>query len=80
MAGLDGEGTARAAVPSDAMDDAVDSIGTTLDERTTCEELAASWSTRSLESSTPGTEDEVAVLAARIRPRRPPATGHRPPA
>lgn len=41
MAGLGGEDTTRAAVPSDAVDDAIDSVGTTLDERTTCEELAA---------------------------------------
>lgn len=40
MAGPGGGGTAGAGVPFGAMEDAVESIGTTLDERTTCEELA----------------------------------------
>ncbi|MFI0966264.1 PP2C family protein-serine/threonine phosphatase [Streptomyces sp. NPDC021080] len=46
MAGRGGDGTAGAGTagtgtPSDALADAVESIGTTLDEGTTCEELAA---------------------------------------
>ncbi|MGW2782474.1 PP2C family protein-serine/threonine phosphatase [Streptomyces populi] len=40
MAGR-GDGTTGAGMPSDALEDAVESIGTTLDERTTCEELVA---------------------------------------
>ncbi|MFE1292329.1 PP2C family protein-serine/threonine phosphatase [Streptomyces sp. NPDC058751] len=41
MTGRGGDGTAGAEVPSDVPDDAVESVGTTLDERTTCEELVA---------------------------------------
>jgi len=41
MAGRDHEDPADAPAPFDAMEDAVESIGTTLDERTTCTELAA---------------------------------------
>ncbi|MFF3419177.1 PP2C family protein-serine/threonine phosphatase [Streptomyces sp. NPDC002698] len=39
MAGRGKDGTAGAGMPSDASEDAVESIGTTLDEHTTCEEL-----------------------------------------
>ncbi|MGW3662375.1 PP2C family protein-serine/threonine phosphatase [Streptomyces sp. NPDC005141] len=41
MAGPGGDDTAGAGVPFGAMEDAVESIGTRLDERTTCAELAA---------------------------------------
>ncbi|MET8136404.1 GAF domain-containing SpoIIE family protein phosphatase [Streptomyces sp. NPDC005251] len=41
MAGRGGDDTAGAGVAPDALEDAIESIGTTLDERTTCEELVA---------------------------------------
>ncbi|MET7982583.1 MULTISPECIES: GAF domain-containing SpoIIE family protein phosphatase [unclassified Streptomyces] len=41
MAARGGDETVGAGAPSDALEDAVESIGTTLDERMTCEELVA---------------------------------------